>query len=143
MLNLDDQTYSKIQQHSAKGDDYAEQGHSNRALAEYEAALALLPAPKDQWDAWTWLQVAIGDLWFLNQEWHRSLEAFQTAYRGPEGQENPFIQLRLGQNALELGDEDTATEHLLRAYMLEGSQVFEDEAPKYLAFLKSKAAHIQ
>lgn len=46
--------------------------------------------------------------------------------------------LRLGQSAFELGKKERATENLLRAYMLEGKEIFEEDDKKYFEFLKSK-----
>ena len=54
-----------------------------------------------------------------------------------DGISNPFILLRLGQCAFELGKKDLATENLLRAYMLEGKEIFEEDDKKYFEFLKS------
>ena len=47
------------------------------------------------------------------------------------GTGNPFVWLRLGQSAFELGNAKQATDALLSAYMLEGDEIFEDEDPKY------------
>lgn len=58
------------------------------------------------------------------------------AVTGPDGLGNPFIHLRLGQCALELGDEDQAKDELIRAYMGDGPGIFEEEEPKYFEFLK-------
>ncbi len=49
--------------------------------------------------------------------------------------ENPFIMLRLGQCYLEDNNSESAQEYLLRAYMMEGRDIFDDESPKYLKFL--------
>ena len=46
------------------------------------------------------------------------------------GTGNPFVWLRLGQAAFELGMDKQATDALLSAYMLEGDEIFEDEEPK-------------
>lgn len=54
-----------------------------------------------------------------------------------EGATNPFIMLRLGQNAYEIGNKNIAIEYLLRAYMLEGTEIFEENDDKYFKFLKS------
>lgn len=51
---------------------------------------------------------------------------------------NPFLHLRLGQCQLELGNNDQAADELTRAYMAEGTTIFQDEDPKYLAFLKTQ-----
>jgi hypothetical protein len=43
--------------------------------------------------------------------------------------------LRLGQCYLEDNNTELAQEYLLRAYMMEGRDIFEEESPKYLKFL--------
>lgn len=50
----------------------------------------------------------------------------------PDGLDNPFIQLRLGECFFELGNITKAKEHLLKAYMIEGEEIFEDEPQKYM-----------
>lgn len=51
---------------------------------------------------------------------------------------NPFVHLRLGQAQFELGDMTRAADELARAYMGAGDEIFEEQDPKYLAFLKTK-----
>jgi hypothetical protein len=53
-------------------------------------------------------------------------------------QENtsPFVYLRIGESLFEMGDLITATEYLLRAFMLEGYEIFEEEPKKYLNLIK-------
>ncbi len=59
------------------------------------------------------------------------------------GYGNPFVMLRLGECCLEIGDEKNALEYLLRAYMMEGEDIFEpdddgeDDGAKYFDFLRS------
>lgn len=57
----------------------------------------------------------------------------------PGGVGNPFLHLRLGEIALELGDEARAADELIRAYAVGGPEAFQSEDPKYLRFLASKA----
>ena len=47
--------------------------------------------------------------------------------------------LRLGESCLEIGDEKNATEYLLRAYMMEGKEIFKGEGDKqkYFEFLRT------
>ena len=66
-----------------------------------------------------------------------------------DGYGNPFIMLRLGECCLEIGDEKNAVEYLLRAYMMEGKEIFEpdedgeDDGQKYFDFLKTHVDHIE
>ncbi len=65
------------------------------------------------------------------------------------GYGNPFIMLRLGECCLELGDEKNATEYLLRAYMMDGREIFEadgngeDDGQKYFDFLRTHVEQIK
>ena len=55
-----------------------------------------------------------------------------------EARANPFVQLRLGQTMLELGEEAEAANWLTRAYLSEGLSLFEEDDPKYVGFIKGK-----
>jgi hypothetical protein len=57
----------------------------------------------------------------------------------PGGLGNPFLHLRFGQILFESGDHDLAADELIRAYMGAGDEIFENEDPKYLNFLKTRA----
>ncbi|WP_414831735.1 tetratricopeptide repeat protein [Afifella sp. YEN Y35] len=133
---LDEALHRRIVALSRRGDEFAEAGRFASALTAYDEAVALLPEPKSEWSAWTWLQAARGDAFFLEGDWPACRDAFRKAVAGPDGLGNPFIHLRLGECALELGDEDRAKDDLMRAYMGGGSEIFEDDDPKYLAFLR-------
>jgi hypothetical protein len=60
--------------------------------------------------------------------------------RCPDGLGNPFLLLRLGQCALERGEDSVAADHLARAYMLEGKEIFALDDPKCFALFKTKLA---
>jgi hypothetical protein len=51
---------------------------------------------------------------------------------------NPFLHLRLGQVQFELGDLTRAADELTRAYMGAGEDIFQEQAPKYFEFLKTR-----
>ena len=51
---------------------------------------------------------------------------------------NPFLRLRLGQCLFELGELDEAANWLAGAFLEEGTKIFAEDDPKYLAFIKSK-----
>lgn len=138
MTELLDETLKRIQKLSANGDALAEEGRYPDALKKYWTAWDLLPDPKTNWEAATWLLAAIGDANFLNGDYTAGRENLSNAMHYPGAIGNPFLHLRLGQCQLELGNEDRAADELARAYMAEGHQIFEEDDPKYLAFLKTK-----
>jgi hypothetical protein len=59
---------------------------------------------------------------------------------GPDAQANAFIQYRLGQCELRLGNEKAGIDRLLRAYMLSGDDIFsaEPDGREYLKLLKDR-----
>ena len=55
----------------------------------------------------------------------------------PDALANPFVHIRLGQALYELGNTERAKEHLLRAYMLNGEDIFEGQDEKYFELIKA------
>lgn len=135
---LDEALYEQIQELSEAGNALLDEDKFDPAIAKFEEALKLLPEPIQEWDASTWLYASMGDGYFLKGDYAKSAEAFYEAMNCPEGNINPFILLRLGQSLQETGDEENATEYLLRAFMVEGEEIFDDEDPKYFAFLQER-----
>jgi tetratricopeptide (TPR) repeat protein len=118
-----------------EGDALFDQGTFDAALDRYLQAFELLPPQVERWEAATWLLTAIGDTYFQMGEWQNGRQALEQARQCPQGEENPFILLRLGQCELELGRADAARELLKQAFSLGGDEVFEDEDDKYRAEL--------
>ena len=122
----------------AQGDALAEQENYPKAIETYWAAWDLLPEPRTDWEASTWILTAVGDANFLGRDFVAGRDNLGSAMHCPGAIGNPFIHLRLGQCQFELGDLDQAADNLARAYLPEGKRLFENDDPKYLAFIKSK-----
>lgn len=123
---------------SKEGDGLAEGRRFEDALTKYHAAFRLLPEPREDWSAATWLLAAIGDAHFLSGHTEEAATAFSRAMHCPDAIGNPFLHLRLGQCHLTLGDEAKAADELTRAYAMAGIEIFEKEDPKLLEFLETK-----
>lgn len=137
-MELDDKTYDKITQLSKEGNKLLNSNNFDASVEKFNEALNLVPEPKTDWEASTWLYTAIGDAFFLKGDYNKSLNSFYDAYNCPDAEDNPFINLRLGQCLLELEQTDKAEDFLLRAYMLDGTKVFRGEEKKYLTYLRKK-----
>lgn len=138
MKEIEENTYSRIQELCAEGDDLVEQGEIPSALKVYWQAFELMPEPKTDWDATTWILTAIGDANFLQDEFNKGIESLSLAMKCPGAIGNPFIHMRLGQCLFEVGNLDSAAEELVRAYALEGDEIFSNDDSKYLEFLKNR-----
>jgi len=138
MTELPADLHEQIKRHCADGDRLADRGLHEQAIATYNEAWKLVPEPQTEWEASTWVLAAIGDAAFLGGFYSSGVEALQFALHCPGGAMNPFVQLRLGQCELERDNLDKAAEHLARAYMFEGKEIFSRENPKYFDFLKTR-----
>lgn len=94
------------------------------AIRKWNSALDVLPPPRFDWEAWTWLNASIGDAYYQLGNFEAARQALFDALNGPGGLDNPFVQFRLGQCSLCLRRDEEAVDHLLRAYMLDGEQIF-------------------
>jgi tetratricopeptide (TPR) repeat protein len=137
-MELPADLYSRITQLSSEGDALAEKSEFESAIAKYNEAWEVIPEPKNNWEASTWLLAAIGDACFLSKYYKSGIEAFQYALSWPNGNNNPFINLRLGQCLFEKEDLTSSAEYLCSAYMLVGKDIFKSENTKYFEFLKTK-----
>ncbi len=125
-------------------DDYAEEGNQlfdneqyAQAIQIWQEGLQTLDKPLNAQSEAVWFQTSIADAWFMLGEYEKAYPYLWDAKSNlsGEGYDNPFAMLRLGQCSYELGKEDAA-EYLMRAYMLAGEEIFEDEDEKYFNLIK-------
>ena len=127
-----------IEELSEEGNALAEKNDFDGAIEKFQQALAIVPTPKNEQEASLWLYAAIGDMYFMKDDYENSAENFYNALNCPDGQVNGFVHLRLGEDLFELEQKDKSLDHLLRAYMLEGKEIFDGENKKYFEFLSEK-----
>jgi tetratricopeptide (TPR) repeat protein len=140
---LPQEVQAKLDDLCAAGDQQVEAGEFASAIARYREAWALLPEPKENWEAALWVVAAIGDAEFFAGDYLAARRSFTEAVRTLEALGNPFVHLRLGECAFELGEFDRAADELMRAYMGGGPEAFTREDPKYLEFLSTRAKGIE
>ena len=143
MPELSEAIHAEIKRLCAAGDTQAAQGQFAQALKPYWAAWDLLPEPKFEWEAATWILGAIGDANFLAGDFVAGRDNLGSAMHCPGAIGNPFLHLRLGQCQFELGALDRAADELMRAYMGAGPDIFKDQDAKYVRFLQSKAKGVK
>jgi tetratricopeptide (TPR) repeat protein len=136
---LDDSTYAQITEFAAQGDELASQGAYRDAIKIYNKGWELLPEPKSDWSAATWLLAAIADAAYLGGFLTSARQALDYVMSCPDAIGNPFLHLRRGEVLFEQGELDAAADELMRAYMGAGMAIFEREPAKYLNFLKTRA----
>ena len=132
--------HARIEALCADGDRLAEAHEFDDAVAKYNAAWSMVPEPRTDWNASTWILAAIGDACFLGGYQTSAREALEYAMHCPGGIGNPFIHLRLGQTLFDAGEQDRAADELARAYMGAGADIFADQDERYLEFLRTRMA---
>lgn len=137
---ISEQLQYELDMRAEEGNKYFDNNEYDKALEIWKKALDLIPEPKKNFSEAVWFLTSIGDIYFIQEKYEEAFNNFEDAKNNLSGDgiNNPFILLRLGQSALELGKKELATESLLRAYMLEGKEIFEEDDKKYFEFLKSK-----
>lgn len=137
---IDDETFDEISRLSEEGNDLLdEKGDWKGAIEVWKKALELVPEPKEEFEASTWLFASIGEAWRTGEDAVSALAAFEEAFRCPDGPENPFIRLGLGKCLYDVGRKESAMEHLAEAYRLEGEEIFAEGDELYLEALKEHA----
>jgi len=135
---LDEETHNKVRKFCAQGDQFLDAKRYDDALKQYNMAWALVPDPKEEWEASTWILAAIGDTCWLGSNSAEAQNAFDFALTCPSGLGNPFIHLRLGQIHFDSNNLERAADELTRAYMGAGMEIFGDADPKYFEFLRTR-----
>jgi len=135
---LPEALYAEISALCTQGDELMKVDEFESAKEKYLAALYLLPEDHKNLEAATWIYVAIGDAHFKMGNHEKSFKCFFNAVRCPTGSGNPYIHLRLGQNYYEQENLEKAVEELTKAYTGGGTEIFTEDDPKYLEFLKKK-----
>ncbi|WP_128102984.1 hypothetical protein [Paenibacillus sp. DCT19] len=135
-MELDDNLYEQIVTLCNEGDAHSEEGELDQAIRKYLTALNLVPVPKHVWEASTWIYTALGDAYFINEEYEFAKNNYFNALNCPDGISNPLILLNLGESLVECGEINRAKEYLLKAYMLEGYEIFSEEDEKYYELIK-------
>src|SRR5580698_4981243 len=124
MPKLSEDQRQMIDKLCQKGDQFAQIDQLDDALDQYESAWELLPEPKDQWPAATWILMAVGDVYFEKRDFIAASETLRESLEFPDGEANPFILLRLGQSLFEIGDLNGAADALEAAFNKNGAELF-------------------
>jgi tetratricopeptide (TPR) repeat protein len=135
-IELNNEDAANVERLSEEGNVFVDNDNFDAALKKFTAALNILPTPKINWEASLWLYASIGDMYLFKEEYELACANYYNALNCPDGQASAFVHLRLGETLYELEQEEKALDHLLRAYILEGKAIFEEEEDKYFKFLE-------
>ncbi len=134
-MEFANEIYETIQNYCSDGDLAFEDDDLQKAYQSYMKAWELIPEPKTDWEASTWVLGALADVYFVNDNFSALKESLEYAMHCPNAIGNPFLHMRLGQAQFELGNTEKAKEELARALMGAGKDIFENDDPKYFNFI--------
>lgn len=134
---LPDSIYAQVEKLSLRGNERLDdKGDWKAAVSVWKQALGLLPKPDTEWEAGCWLHTSIGEAYIEGEDTDSAMIHFNFALQSVGGLENPLIQYRIGQILFDEGNAEVAKDYLLCAYMLDGTEIFEDDGEEYLKFLR-------
>ena len=134
MNELSDELYNAIVHEMKEGDSAFEKDFFNSALKHYEYAEDLIPNPHTDWEIALHVYVALGDCYFNLENYESANYCYNRALLCPDGIGCGYVWLGLGESLYELNRLEEAKDALMRAYILEGEDIFEDE--KYFDIIK-------
>lgn len=138
---LPDDIYEEVEALAEEGNSLSDDGDDAGAEAVWRQALDLLPEPRTEWEAHTWLCASIGEACYLQGRHADAKAMFFDALNGPGGVDNPFVHYMLGKALFHEGDLERAADELLRAYMLDSVEIFdgdEEEGADMLQILQDR-----
>ena len=135
---IDEETSKKLDELAQKGNELLEKGEIEQALIIWQDAINIIPEPKYEKAEVVWFEVSMGDIYFIKKDFHKAEMLFERAVKNSSGAgKESFIFMRYGESLYEINHKITAKEYLLKAYMLDGEEIFKSEEQnlKYLDFL--------
>lgn len=125
---------AEIERLSEAGSQAMDDDDWQGAVDHWTAALEIIPAPRAEWTASTWLYTCLGDAYYAGDRLDEALDALGEALKCPEGTGSGFLWLRLGQVLVDAGEVETGKKALFSAHLLEGDEIFEN-APNHLELI--------
>lgn len=135
-MELSNELYNQIVSELEQGDQYAETGQHNEAIKKYETALNLVPFQKENWEVSLHIYTAMADSYFNLGNYQQASNNYEQALKCPDGLDNGYVWLGLGEAFYELENMNKAKDALISAYMLEGEEIFEEEDGKYFFLIQ-------
>ncbi len=137
MKDLESELKAQVVELCNKAVEAQEEERFHASNRDLQKVYDLLPEPKNEWKAYSWLISIMADNHFEQDEYIAAFKKLEEVFTlDDESTENAYLCLRRGQCALELEYDELAKQFLTRAFELEGKELFEDEHSKYLKLAK-------
>ncbi len=124
--HLEEKLFDEINALYELGNTYLAANEIDKALQQYENAYSKIPVQQHEWELAEGILLATANAYYVSNNFKKTLE---TIYRikSYKTSNNPFLHLRLSQAYLGLHENEKANEHISKAYLNGGIEIFEDE----------------
>ena len=136
MEELSEKLYEAITNLLDEGDELVERGKYKEAIAYYEEAMNRLPEPKEDWTLFDTIAICIGDSYYEMGEYIVADRFYTMSLTRGSGIENPYVWYVKGRNLIKLGNKEEGVDALMRAYMLDGTDVFDTDDGGFLSYIE-------
>ena len=136
MEELSEKLYEAITNLLDEGNELVERGKYKEAIAYYEEAMNRLPEPKEDWTLFDTIAICIGDSYYEMGEYIVADRFYSMSLTRGSGIENPYVWYVKGRNLIKLGNKEEGVDALMRAYMLDGTDVFDTDDGKFLSYIE-------
>ena len=136
MEELSEKLYEAITNLLDEGDELVERCKYKEAIAYYEEAMNRLPEPKEDWTLFDTIAICIGDSYYEMGEYIVADRFYTMSLTRGSGIENPYVWYVKGRNLIKLGNKEEAIDALMRAYMLDGTDVFDTDDGEFLSYIE-------
>ena len=136
MEELSEKLYEAITNLLDEGDELVERGKYKEAIAYYEEAMNRLPEPKEDWTLFDTIAICIGDSYYEMGEYIVADRFYTMSLTRGSGIENPYVWYVKGRNLIKLDNKGEGVDALMRAYMLDGTDVFDTDDGEFLSYIE-------
>ena len=136
MEELSEKLYEAITNLLDEGDELVERGKYQEAIAYYEEAMNRLPEPKEDWTLFDTIAICIGDSYYEMGEYIVADRFYTMSLTRGSGIENPYVWYVKGRNLIKLDNKEEGVDALMRAYMLDGTDVFDTDDGEFLSYIE-------
>ena len=136
MEELSEKLYEAITNLLDEGDELVERGKYKEAIAYYEEAMNRLPEPKEDWTLFDTIAICIGDSYYEMGEYIVADRFYTMSLTRGSGIENPYVWYVKGRNLIKLSNKEEGVDALMRAYMLDGTDVFDTDDGEFLSYIE-------
>lgn len=134
MEELSDSTYEIITQLVDEAENDCRRNDFRSSISKYKKAARLLPKPRYEWEAYSWLMCGIGLNYVEIENWQEAFKFLNYSLLSSDEMVDASVWFHTGQALYKMGRFDESKDYLIKAFIL-NKGVFDKHDPEYKAFI--------